>query len=98
MADCAVALNSNGKSEVDRARHPHLGDGQADGDHIQVAGGAPDGGEDGGDAEDHDGHGHIQQVKTGESNHKLVEVLHKWPPRKPDDANGITNDASATNK
>ena len=75
MTDCAVALNSNGKSEEDGARHPHLSDGEADDDHVQVGGGAPDGGEEGGDAEDHDGHGDIQQIKTGEGNHKLVEVL-----------------------
>ena len=45
MADCAVSLHRYGQGEVDGSGQPYLGHGQDNGDHVQVDGVGPEGGD-----------------------------------------------------
>ena len=98
MTDCAVPLHGYGQGEVDRPGQPRLGHGQEYGDHVQVGGVGPEGGDPAGHAENDDGQEDIDQVKSSKGKHQVVEVLEDNLAREPDDADGVASNTKASNK
>ena len=98
MTHSAVPLHSYGQGEVDGPGEPHLGHGQEHGDHVQVGGVSPEGGEEAGQTEDGDRENDIDEVKCSKCKHQVVEVLEDDLAGEPDDADGVPNNSEASNK